>query len=318
MGHLQQVVEEALRWQSRRDPSPDGREQPTDCGDLPFLIRRDGEWLYRGSLIARKELVQLFASVLRREEDGSYWLVTPVERGRIEVEDAPFLCVTLEIGGEGMAQELSFKTNVGEIVRPDDNHTIRSRDGRIYIGVRAGKVAHYPIEARLADEPMQKLQNVVAVHGDDGQGVWSGGRFFSLTYTVTGGPSHGTLLKNGAPSSQFSQADIDSRLVTYHQDDRIVSSDALTFNVTDAVGNHTADTPLQFEVTATADTTAPVIVVDNRLADAAERFVQASGRAVETADRLLRAARAGNNEIANLNQKIATRLEELNAHQTAW
>jgi len=318
MGHLQQVVEEALRWRSQRDPSADGREQPADCGDLPFVIRRDGEWLYRGSLIERKELVQLFASVLRREADGSYWLVTPVERGRIEVEDAPFLGVTLEISGEGMAQELSFKTNVGEVVQPDDDHTIRYRDGRVYIGVRAGKVTRYPIEACLTDEAMQTLRKVVAVHGDDGPGVWSAGKFFPLAYTIASGPPHGTLLKNGAPTSRFTQADIDSGSVTYHEDGSTVSNDAFSFKVTDPAGNRTANTSFQFQGTATADTAAPVVVNDNRLEDAAERFLRASGRTVETADRLLGAARTGNNEIADLNRKIATRLAELNAHQTAW
>src|SRR2546423_14848362 len=68
---------------ARRKP----RRTPVECGDLPFLIRRDGNWLYRGSPIGRKELICLFASVLKRDADGSFWLETPVERGRIDVED---------------------------------------------------------------------------------------------------------------------------------------------------------------------------------------------------------------------------------------
>ncbi len=82
---------------------------PTECGDLPFLIKRDGTWLYRGSPINRKELVCLFSSVLRREEDGSWWLQTPAERGRIEVEDAPFVAVELDWTGDGRHQVLSFR-----------------------------------------------------------------------------------------------------------------------------------------------------------------------------------------------------------------
>src|SRR5262245_56327326 len=74
-----------------RQPSPGQRPPPVDHGDLDMKIARDGTWFYRGSPIARQRLVKLFASVLRREGDGSYWLVTPVERGRVTVEDAPFL-----------------------------------------------------------------------------------------------------------------------------------------------------------------------------------------------------------------------------------
>src|SRR3954454_12969538 len=89
--------------------------RPVDCGNLPFVIKRDGTWLYRGSPIDRKELVCLFASVLRREEDGSFWLQTPAERGRIDVEDAPFIAVELEWSGEGREQVLSFRTNVDQV-----------------------------------------------------------------------------------------------------------------------------------------------------------------------------------------------------------
>ena len=98
---------------------------PTECGDLPFLIKRDGTWLYRGTPINRKELVCLFASVLRREEDGSWWLQTPAERGRIEVEDAPFVAVELDWTGDGRHQVLSFRTNIDEVVTAGPEHPIR-------------------------------------------------------------------------------------------------------------------------------------------------------------------------------------------------
>ena len=98
---------------------------PVECGDLPFLIRRDGTWLYRGSPINRKELVCLFASVLKREADGSFWLETPAERGRIEVEDAPFVAVELDWAGDGRQQALSFRTNVDKVVTAGPDHPIR-------------------------------------------------------------------------------------------------------------------------------------------------------------------------------------------------
>ena len=78
-----------------------GRRPPIDCGDFDIRIARDGTWFYRGSPINRLALVKLFASVLRRDADGSYWLVTPAERGRITVEDAPFLAVALTVAGKG-------------------------------------------------------------------------------------------------------------------------------------------------------------------------------------------------------------------------
>ena len=88
-------------------------------------IARDGAWFYRGSPIGRLPLVKLFASVLRREADGSYWLVTPAERGRIEVEDVPFLAVELTVAGEGRGQQLIFRTNLDDIVTAGPDHPLR-------------------------------------------------------------------------------------------------------------------------------------------------------------------------------------------------
>src|ERR1700679_2012399 len=92
------------------------RRVPVECGDLPFLIKRDGTWLYRGSPIGRKELVCLFASVLKRDAEGGFWLETSAERGRIEVEDAPFVAVELDWTGVGRDQVLTFRTNTDQLV----------------------------------------------------------------------------------------------------------------------------------------------------------------------------------------------------------
>jgi hypothetical protein len=161
---------------------------PVECGDLPFVIRRDASWLYRGSPIGRKELVCLFASVLKREPDGSFWLETPAERGRIEVEDAPFLAVELEWSGDGVDQMLSFRTNVDQIVAAGPEHPIRVSYDIItceptpYITVRDGK-GRWPIEARIGRAVYYELVALAVpheVHGQQMLGVWSGGRFFSL------------------------------------------------------------------------------------------------------------------------------------------
>ncbi len=90
----------------------------TECGDMPFLIKRDGTWMFRGSPIDRKELVCLFSSVLTRDTAGDYFLETPVERGRIQVEDTPWIAVEMDWQrcGSGRNQCLSFRTNVDQVV----------------------------------------------------------------------------------------------------------------------------------------------------------------------------------------------------------
>jgi hypothetical protein len=170
----------------RLDALPSLR-RPTDCGNLPFLIRRDGSWLYRGSVINRKELVCLFASVLRRDEDGGFVLETPAERGRIEVEDAPFVAVELDWVGVGRGQKLTFRTNVDQLVTAGPGHPIRIAHDILtceptpYIRVRG--TAEAPIEARisravyyelvaLAEPAMTRCRHML--------GVWSDGTFFPL------------------------------------------------------------------------------------------------------------------------------------------
>ena len=163
-------------------PPARGRRPPVDCGDLDIRIARDGTWYYRGSPIGRLSLVKLFASVLRREADGHYWLVTPAERGRVEVEDAPFLAVALTAEGEGVARQLIFRTNLDEFVTAGPDNPLRvetaaNGEPAPYILVRDG------LEARLARPVFYELVEL----GTEEQvaertqfGVWSRGAFFSL------------------------------------------------------------------------------------------------------------------------------------------
>jgi hypothetical protein len=164
------------------------RRAPVECGDLPFLIRRDGTWLYRGSPINRKELMCLFASVLKREADGSFWLETPAERGRIEVEDAPFVAVELDWVGDGRHQTLSFRTNVDQVVTAGPDHPIRVAHDLLtceptpYILVRPG-VAEQGIEARINRAVYYELVALAVPEWVGCRrmlGVWSRGRFFPL------------------------------------------------------------------------------------------------------------------------------------------
>ena len=159
-----------------------------DCGDLPFIIKRDGSWLYRGSPIARKPMVCLFSTVLQRIEDGTYLLETPTERGRIEVEDVPFVAVELDWCGHGRQQTLCFRTNVDQCITAGREHPIRIRHDLLnceptpYLHVRNGK-GQFPIEARINRATYYELVALAEpgmVCGRKVLGVWSDGVFFSL------------------------------------------------------------------------------------------------------------------------------------------
>ncbi len=105
-------------------PAPVHLWDPPYCGKIDIRIARDGRWYHDGSLIRRPALIQLFASVLRREPDGSFSLVTPAERVTIEVEDCPFVATLLDVQGEGDARALQFTLNTGETVTADADHGI--------------------------------------------------------------------------------------------------------------------------------------------------------------------------------------------------
>ena len=98
---------------------------PPHCGPIPMRIRADGTWFYQGTPIGRPQLVRLFSTVLRREPDGEYVLVTPVEKVGIEVEDAPFVAVEMGAEGEGGSQALTFRTNVGDVAEAGPEHPMR-------------------------------------------------------------------------------------------------------------------------------------------------------------------------------------------------
>jgi hypothetical protein len=156
---------------------------PPFCGKIDMVIRRDGHWDYMGTPINRPAMVRLFSTILRREPDGSYVLVTPVERVGIEVEDAPFIAVGVESTTGDQGPALTFATNVGDFVTAGPDHAILVRPdpsglGPIpYIHVRAG------LDARIARSVFYDLVNMG--HEQDGHwGIESQGQFFSL------GPIH--------------------------------------------------------------------------------------------------------------------------------
>ena len=153
---------------------------PENEKDIDLVIEKDGTWQYNGTPIKRPRLVRLFASVLRREGD-EYFLVTPVEKCRIRVEDCPFQVVLMSSEDEGRTQRITFTTDMGDTFLLDGEHPLRMTqqgDEWIpYVYVRAD------MEARVNRNVYYQLAELLteAPHPDSGDpwvGIWSEGRFF--------------------------------------------------------------------------------------------------------------------------------------------
>lgn len=132
---------------------PVERWNPDFCGDLDMEIRRDGTWFYMGTPIGRMPLVQLFSTVLRKDADGDTYLVTPVERVRIRVEDAPFVAVEVDVSSSGDSQVITFRTNVGDVIEVDPDHPLRFVDEPQTGGLKPYVLVRGRLEA-LASRPV--------------------------------------------------------------------------------------------------------------------------------------------------------------------
>jgi hypothetical protein len=155
---------------------------PPFCGDLDIRIARDGTWFYLGTPIGRFELVKLFSSILRKDDD-KYFLVTPVEKVGITVDDAPFVATDFDVQGSGQDQILTFSTHVGDSAVASAENPIRVvRDPETgepspYVLIRAN------LEALIDRKSFYRLVDCGAHHDVDGQswfGVWSSGQFFPI------------------------------------------------------------------------------------------------------------------------------------------
>jgi hypothetical protein len=159
-----------------KQPPPVESWHPPHCGDSDMRIGRDGTWFHQQTPIGRTELVRLFASLLRKDEDG-FVLVTPAEKLSIQVEDAPFIAVGMTVLGEGRAQSLCFTTNLGDESVAGAEHPLRfaMRDEAPvpYLHIRGG------LEARLARAVYYPLIDL-AVEAEGALGVWSDGVFFAF------------------------------------------------------------------------------------------------------------------------------------------
>jgi uncharacterized protein len=168
----------SVRAAKKRGMPPVHLWNPPFCGDLDMRIARDGTWFYLGTPINRFELVRLFSSILKKE-DGRYFLVTPVEKVGITVDDAPFVAVDFDAEGTGRDQALTFHTHVGDVAVAGPDHPLRvERDPETgepspYVMIRAG------LEALIDRKSFYRLAEL-GDHHDGWFGLWSSGRFFPV------------------------------------------------------------------------------------------------------------------------------------------
>lgn len=174
----------AAKAASKKGPPPVHLWNPEFCGDLDMRIARDGTWFYLGTPIGRKPLVKLFSSIIRKDGDD-YFLVTPVEKVGIIVDDAPFVAVDFEVEGEGANQRITFTTQVDDVVDAGPNNPIRvvrdvNGEPSPYVLVRAN------LEALIDRKSFYRLVDLGVHHFVDGEGwfgIWSGGMFFKIIPT---------------------------------------------------------------------------------------------------------------------------------------
>ena len=172
---------ELLEANRQRRLPPVARWNPPRSGPSGMRIAADGTWFYRGSAIRRPEMVRLFSTVLRRDDDR-YVLVTPVECLSIEVDDAPFVAVDVESRGSGPDQRLAFLTNVGDVVEANAEHPIALRGeglrARPYVVVRDH------LDALIARAAYYRLAELGCLGPSGLIGVWSAGTFFALEHAA--------------------------------------------------------------------------------------------------------------------------------------
>ncbi|WP_404713118.1 DUF1285 domain-containing protein [Sphingomonas sp. MMS24-J13] len=167
------LAEIAQAASERRLPPVD-RWNPEHCGDSAMRIARDGTWYHEGSPIGRPAMVRLFASLLRREADGRFVLVTPVEKLDIAVETCPFVAVEVQSEGEGRARRLAFRLNTDEPIIAGPAHALRIEDGQPLLQVRPG------LDALIARPVYYELAEFALAEGVEPPGLWSDGAWFPL------------------------------------------------------------------------------------------------------------------------------------------
>ncbi len=167
----------------KRGLPPVEKWNPPFCGDIDMEIRADGTWFYMGTPIGRMPLVQLFSTVLRRDDDGRTYLVTPVEKVGIRVVDAPFVAVEMNASTRDGHQVLTFRTNVGDVIEAGRDHPLRfpdhGKDSELkpYLHVRGRLEA---LVSRAVMYELVELGEVAAIAGRDMFVIRSGGETFPI------------------------------------------------------------------------------------------------------------------------------------------
>lgn len=173
-------LEDLLKNHSGKGLPPVERWNPPYCGDIGMEIRADGTWIYQKSPIGRIALVKLFASVLRKDEDGRHYLVTPVEKVDVKVADAPFLAVEMEVRGEGSARQLMFRTNVDDIVACGPDHPLRFVEEKSSGGLKPYLHVRGRLEALVTRALYYDLVELAEPAPDGTLVLHSGGAAFAL------------------------------------------------------------------------------------------------------------------------------------------
>ena len=179
------LLSQAKAARKGQGPAPVHLWNPPFCGDLDIRIARDGLWYYLGTPIGRKRMVKLFSSILRKDGDD-YFLVTPVEKVGIVVDDAPFVAVDFEASGSGRDQEVTFVTNVDETAAAGPDRPIR-----VVLDPETGEASPYVLvrsnlEALIDRKSFHRLVDICVNHEVEGErwfGLWSGGEFFPIIPT---------------------------------------------------------------------------------------------------------------------------------------
>lgn len=170
---------DAARRQMGKGKLPVHLWDPPFCGNIDMRIAADGTWYYMKSPIGRLRLVKLFSSLLRLEDDGRYYLVTPVEKCGIEVEDAAFAAVRMRVEGEGVTRVIYLETQVEEEVPVGAQHPLRFADQAKTGGLKPYVLIRRNLEALVARSLFYDLVSLGTIEGDY-FGVWSSGRFFPM------------------------------------------------------------------------------------------------------------------------------------------
>lgn len=152
---------------------------PPFCGDIDMRIARDGTWFYMNSPIGRKPLYTLFSRVLRKDADGRFYLVTPVEKCGIRVDDAPFVAIRMQVEGRGREQAIRFETNVDDHVIVNTEHPLRFEAEQGTDGLKPYVLVRSNLEALVSRALFYDLAALGVVE-DGWFGVWSCGNFFPM------------------------------------------------------------------------------------------------------------------------------------------